>query len=157
VLLLVIALSIGYFGVTGGVWSLSTGFADRLYGPPDSAIGDNNDLGFVFTMGLPLFVLLRRQFANPWIRRVLLVTFALSIVAVFGTYPRGALIVLCVSLPLTLALTWTKDVPVWLAAVAACLAVYITPRQWVERMQTITPTVYRDDSSGSKRMKSWYV
>jgi probable O-glycosylation ligase (exosortase A-associated) len=157
VLLLVIALSIGYFGVTGGVWSLYTGFADRLYGPPGSALGDNNDLGFAFTMVLPLFALLRRQFANPWLRRVLLATFALSIVAVFGTYSRGALIGLCVSLPLTLALTRTKDVPVLLAAVAACLAVYITPLQWVERMQTITPTVYRDDSSGSRRMKSWYV
>jgi probable O-glycosylation ligase (exosortase A-associated) len=157
VLLLVIALSIGYFGVTGGVWSLYTGFADRLYGPPASALGDNNDLGFALTLILPILVLLRRQFANAWIRRVLLATFALSIVAVFGTYSRGGLICLCVALPLILALTWRRDVPVILAAVAACLVVYITPRQWVERMQTITPTAYRDDSSGSKRMKSWYV
>src|SRR5579862_7263149 len=156
-LLLVAAASIGYFGVTGAIWSLYTGFADRLYGPPNSALGDNNDLGFAFTMILPIFVLLRRQAANPWVRHGLLVMFALSIVGVFATYSRGALIGLCISLPLTLALTRTKDIPVWLAAVAACLVVYITPRQWVERMQTITPTVYRDDSSGSKRMKSWYV
>jgi len=117
VLLLVIALSIGYFGVTGGVWSLYTGFADRLYGPPASALGDNNDLGFALTLILPILVLLRRQFANAWIRRVLLATFALSIVAVFGTYSRGGLICLCVALPLILALTWRRDVPVILAAV----------------------------------------
>jgi probable O-glycosylation ligase (exosortase A-associated) len=157
VLLLVIAISIGFFGITGGPWSLYTGFAERLYGPPKSAIGDNNALGFALTMVLPIFVLLRRQVANPWVRHALLVTFGLSIVAVFATYSRGALIGLCIVLPITLVLTWTKDVPVLLAAVAACLVVYITPRQWVERMQTITPTVYRDDSSGSKRMTSWYV
>jgi probable O-glycosylation ligase (exosortase A-associated) len=157
ILLLVIAVSIGYFGVTGGLWSLYTGFAERLYGPPRSAIADNNDLGFVFTIVLPIFVLLRRHATNPWIRGALLAMFGLSIVAVFATWSRGALIGLCISLPLTLALTRTKDVPVLVAAVAACLVVYFTPRQWVERMQTITPTVYRDDSSGSKRVTSWYV
>jgi probable O-glycosylation ligase (exosortase A-associated) len=157
VLLLVIAISIGYFGVTGGLWGLYTGFAERLYGPAKSAIGDNNALGFGLTIVLPVFVLVRRQAGNPWIRGVLLVMFGLSIVAVFATYSRGAVIGLGVSLPLTLALTRTKDVPVLVAAVAACLVVYITPRQWVERMQTITPTAYRDDSSGSKRIKSWYV
>jgi putative inorganic carbon (hco3(-)) transporter len=157
VLLVVIAFSIGYFAVTGGLWSLYTGFQERLYGPAKSAIADNNDLGFALTMVLPIFVLLRRQVANPWIRHALLAMFGLSIVAVFATYSRGALIGLCIVLPLTLVLTRTKDVPVLLAAVAACLVIYITPRQWVERMQTITPTVYRDDSSGSKRITSWYV
>jgi probable O-glycosylation ligase (exosortase A-associated) len=128
-----------------------------LYGPPESAIGDNNALGFALTMVVPLFVLLRGQVANIWLRRALLATFAFSIVAIFATYSRGALIGLCIALPLTLVLTWKKDVPVVVAAVAACLVIYMTPRQWVERMQTITPTVYKDDSSGSKRMKSWYV
>jgi probable O-glycosylation ligase (exosortase A-associated) len=157
ILLLVIAISIGYFGVTGALWGLSTGFAERLYGPPNSAIGDNNALGFGFTMVLPILALLRRQAADSPMRHVLLATFGLSIVALFATWSRGALVGLCVSLPLTLALTRAKDVPLLLAAVAACLVVYVTPRQWVERMQTITPTVYRDDGSGSKRMKSWYV
>jgi probable O-glycosylation ligase (exosortase A-associated) len=156
-LLLVIAFSIGIYAVAGGLWNLYSGFAERLYGPPESAIGDNNALGFALTMVVPLFVLLRGQVANIWLRRALLATFAFSIVAIFATYSRGALIGLCIALPLTLVLTWKKDVPVVVAAVAACLVIYMTPRQWVERMQTITPTVYKDDSSGSKRMKSWYV
>ena len=156
-LLLVIALSVGYYGVTGALWSLYTGFAERLYGPAKSALGDNNALGFTLTMVLPIMVLVRRQATNPWIRGGLLAVFALSIVALFATYSRGAFIGLCLSMPLTLALTWRKDVPVLVATAAACLVIYAAPRQWVERMQTITPTAYRDDSSGSKRMKSWYV
>jgi probable O-glycosylation ligase (exosortase A-associated) len=155
-LLIVIACSIGYFALTGGVWAISTGFRERLYGTR-GAISDNNALGFALTIVLPLFVLLRRQIAHAWMRHLLLVLFALSIVAVFATYSRGAFIGLCIALPLTLAVTRTKDVAVLIAAVVACLAIYITPRQWVERMQTITPTAYRDTSSGSKRMNSWYV
>jgi probable O-glycosylation ligase (exosortase A-associated) len=157
VLLLVIALSVGYYGVTGALWSVYTGFAERLYGPPMSALGDNNALGFTLTMVLPIMVLVRRQASHPWIRGGLLAVFGLSIVALFATYSRGALIGLCLSMPLTLALSWRKDVPVLVATAAACLVIYAAPRQWVERMQTITPTAYRTDSSGSKRMKSWYV
>jgi probable O-glycosylation ligase (exosortase A-associated) len=157
VLLLVIAISIGFYGVTGGLWGLYTGFADRLYGPAKSALGDNNALGFTLTIVLPIVALVRRQAANVWVRRGLLAVFALSIVAVFATYSRGAMIGLCLSLPLTLVLTWRKDMAVWVATVAACVAIYAAPRQWVERMQTITPTAYKDTSSGSKRMKSWYV
>jgi probable O-glycosylation ligase (exosortase A-associated) len=156
-LLLVMALSIGVYGVSGGLWSLYTGFQDLLYGPASSSIDDNTALGYAFTIIGPILVLLRRQFDNVWIRRVLLLTFGFSIVGVFATYGRGALTGLCIVLPLTLVLSWRSDVPVLLAAVAACLVIYVTPRQWVERMQTITPTAYRDDGSGSKRMKSWYV
>jgi len=157
ILLLVIGFSFGYLAVTGGLWSLYSGFEERLYGPWSSAIGDNNALGYALTIVVPIFALLRRQVANKWIRGALLACFGLSIVAVFATYSRASLIGLCVSLPLTLALTRRKDVPLLLATAAACLAIYATPRQWKERMQTITPTVYRDDGSGSKRMKSWYV
>lgn len=157
ILLLVIALSIGFFGVTGGLWNLYTGFAERLYGPARSALGDNNALGFTFTIVLPIVALVRRQSSSRWVRGVLLAVFALSIVALFATYSRASLIVLCLTLPLTLALTWRKDFALWAATAAACFAIYAAPRQWVERMQTITPTAYRDTSSGSQRMKSWYI
>jgi hypothetical protein len=133
------------------------GLAERLLRSAESALGDNNALGFTLTIVLPIMVLVRRQATNPWIRGGLIAVFALSIVALFATYSRGAFIGLCLSMPLTLALSWRKDVPVLVATAAACLVIYAAPRQWVERMQTITPTAYRDDGSGSKRMKSWYV
>jgi putative inorganic carbon (HCO3(-)) transporter len=156
-LLLVIALSIGLLGSGGALWSLYTGFANRLYGPPQSFLGDNNAFGYTLTMALPIIALARHQAESLWLRRLLLVMFGLSIIAVFATYSRGALIGLCLSLPLVLALMWRRDAALLLATAAACLAIYSAPRQWVERMQTITPTAYRDTSSGSKRMKSWYV
>ncbi|MDX2165625.1 MAG: putative O-glycosylation ligase, exosortase A system-associated [Deltaproteobacteria bacterium] len=156
-LVLVIALSVGLLGAGGALWGLSTGFAERLYGPPRSFLGDNNAFGYTLTIVLPIIALARRQAERRWLRRVLLAVFALSIVAVFATWSRGALIGLCLSLPLLLAWSWRRDPAILLATAAACLAIYATPRPWVERMQTITPTAYRDTSSGSKRMASWYV
>lgn len=156
-LLLVIALAIGLLGAGGALWSLSTGFAHRLYGPPQSFLGDNNAFGYTLTIALPIIALARQQAEGVWLRRALLLIFGLSIIAVFATWSRGALIGLCLSLPLLLVVSWRRDPALLLATAVACLTIYTAPRQWVERMQTITPTAYRDTSSGSKRMKSWYV
>jgi len=156
-LVLVTSLSFGCIGIYGGVWGITTGFQEQLFGPPGAVITDNNALGFAFTMVLPLLAYIRQEEQNPVIRSVLLLAFGLSIVALFATYSRGAFIGLCVLLPLIALQVRTKDLALLGTALAACLVIYFTPRQWVERMQTITPHAYRTESSGVQRMKAWYV
>ena len=156
-LLLVLSLSIGILGVRGGVWGFGTALQQRLFGPPGSSIGDNNALGFVFTIVLPLLAYLRQQERSRVLRGLLLMAFGLSIVALFTTYSRGAFVGLCLVLPLIGLQIRTKDKALLVVGAAACLVIYLAPRQWAERMQTITPTAYRADSSGAQRMKAWYV
>jgi putative inorganic carbon (hco3(-)) transporter len=156
-LLLVIALSIGLHGITGGLWGIATGFREMLFGPPGSSITDNNALGFAFTIVLPLLAGLRQRDARAPLRGLLLLAFGLTIVALFATYSRGSLVGFCLVLPLIALQVRAKDLALLGTAVAACLVIYLAPRHWVERMRTITPTAYRTESSGIKRMHSWYV
>src|SRR5262249_35672466 len=156
-LLLVIALSIGFYGLTGGLRGLLTRWPDLLWGPPDSAIGDNNALAFALTMVLPFFVFLRYEEPRPWLRHTLLAMFGLSVVAVYATYSRGGLIGLCVVLVVLTLKRRTQDLAFLAVTVAAVAAVGLAPPRWFERMRTITPWAYRDDASGHKRMMSWYV
>lgn len=155
--LLVIALSLGYHGISGGLWGLEHRLQDRLFGPPESVLSDNNALGFAFTMALPLLAFLRLDQEVAWIRHLLLAAFTLTIIALFATYSRGAVIGFAIVLPLIAGLIRLRDKPLLIMGFAACLVVYFAPQQWVERMQTIRPTAYKVDSSGSQRMKSWYV
>lgn len=155
--LLVLAMSVGFFGITGAIWGAQTGFETYLFGPPESQLSDNNALGFAFTMTIPLLAFLRLDERVSWIRHLLLATFGMTIVALFATYSRGAVVGFAIVLPLTALLIRTKDKPLLAVGLVACLVVYAAPQQWVERMQSITPTAYREDSSGSQRMKSWYV
>jgi probable O-glycosylation ligase (exosortase A-associated) len=155
--LLVIALSFGFLGVTGGLFGLRTLFAQRLFGPPESIVSDNNALGFTFTMILPLLAFLHLDEARGWLRHALLGCFALTIMALFATYSRGSFVGFAIVLPAILALVRLKDVSLLVAGAAACAVVYLAPAQWFERMETIRPSAYRKDSSGSERMNSWYV
>lgn len=155
--LLVLALSIGFYGVTGSLWAAQTGLRERLFGPPESQLADNNALGFAFTLTLPLLGLLRLDERARWLRHVLLAAFGMTIIALFATYSRGAVVGFAIVLPLVAVAAWKRDKALIAVGLAACLVVYFAPSQWVERMQTITPSAYRDDGSGSERMNSWYV
>lgn len=155
--LLVLALSFGFLGVTGGLFGLRTLFTTRLFGPPESIVSDNNALGFAFTMILPLLAFLHVDETRPWLRHLLLACFALTIMALFATYSRGAFLGFAIVLLSVVVLIRSKDKALLVAAALSCAVVYLAPSQWFERMQTITPTVYKTDSSGSERMHSWYV
>jgi len=156
-LLLVMSLSLGTLGIIGGVWGFETGLQERLFGPTGSWIGDNNALGFAFAMTLPLLAYVRRQERRRALRVLLLLTFGLTIIALFATYSRAAFISLCLVLPLMALHIRTSDKALFAVGLGACVLIHVAPQQWTERMHTITPSVYRVDGSGIQRMKAWYV
>jgi putative inorganic carbon (hco3(-)) transporter len=78
-LLWVMTLSIGFFGLKGGVFSLLHGGDFLVWGPPETAIADNNDLGAGLTVALPLMNYVRMNSGNRQVRAGLLVVMAASI------------------------------------------------------------------------------
>jgi len=151
--LLVIALSVGFFGVKGGLFSLRSGGVDRIYGPPGSFLEDNNDLALATVMVLPLLFYLARDEAKAWARHALRATGLLSIVSVIFTYSRGGF----VGLAAVTAAALVKSRKKFLAAILVVLVVVVgfvlVPEQWVERMQTIGDTA---DESALGRINAWY-
>src|SRR6185312_6914827 len=87
----VIILSLGYIGVKGGGFVILTGGRHHVYGPENSMIADNNDLGLALVMILPFMNYLRVTTQARWIRLCLAGAMGLTIIAVIGTYSRGAL------------------------------------------------------------------
>ena len=54
-----VVVSLGYYAVKGGGFTLLTAGQNRVFGPPDSQINDNNTLGLALLMVLPLVNYLR--------------------------------------------------------------------------------------------------
>jgi putative inorganic carbon (HCO3(-)) transporter len=153
--LLVIALSIGFFGLKGGIWSLLRGGAGRVVMPDDTMFGGTNGAAIALNMVLPMLLYLAREEENPWLRRLLWVTFVFSIPAVLFTYSRGGLIGLCAVL-LVLAAKSGKFVRASVALAAAYVFVMnFAPPQWFERMDTIR--TYEEDGSAQARLDAWYI
>jgi probable O-glycosylation ligase (exosortase A-associated) len=150
----VIALSIGYYGIRGGMFSIVTGGNYRVFGPDESFISDNNALALAEIMILPLLEYLRLTVGNRWVRLGLLGAMGLTMISVLGSYSRGALVGL---LP-TLFVLWlrTKYRAVTAIATGAVLvaALSFMPASWYERMHTIE--TYQKDSSAMGRIAAWH-
>ena len=50
------AAGVALVALKGGWWALITGFSDRVYGPPTSQIGGNNEFAVALAMTIPLLV-----------------------------------------------------------------------------------------------------
>lgn len=154
-LLLVISLSLAYYGVKGGVFSLLGGGQSMVFGPDRSFIGDNTSLGLALNMVLPLLFYLGRAETDRRMKLLMRVAFALSAIAVLFTYSRGAYLGLAVVAGLIyLSLGLRLKIAIAIAAlIAAPVVLSILPDQLIQRVDTLK--TYEEDGSAQKRLTAW--
>jgi probable O-glycosylation ligase (exosortase A-associated) len=150
----VIVVSVGYFGVKGGIFTILGGGSGRVYGPPgESFLSDNNAIAVALIMIIPLMYYLRGQSKSIWIRYGLLGSMALSAMAVLGTYSRGGLL----AVGAMLAFLWVKSQRKILFALLVIplipIGVAVMPQGWFDRMNTIS--TYEEDTSAMGRINAW--
>lgn len=154
-LIWVIVLSIGFFGVKGGIFSIMTGAQNQVLGPRDSFISGNTEIGLALNMVIPLIMFLQREETRFWRRRMLMAAAVLSIIASLCTYSRGALIGLAIVVPLVFLKSRARLVLLPLLAIGIVVLPSVMPTRWLERMGTIE--TYDQDVSANQRLNSWYV
>ena len=154
-LLYVIAISIGFYGMKGGIWALGTGGVNQVLGPPDSFISGNTEIGLAINMVLPILLLLSRFETRRWMKIGLQAAFFFGIFGSIFTYSRGALLGLILVLTLIFVKSRAKFIVIPLAIVVALFGKSLVPEQWLNRMGTIQ--TYEKDSSANMRLNSWWV
>jgi probable O-glycosylation ligase (exosortase A-associated) len=154
-LVLVIAISLSYFGIKGGLFTLLTGGGSHVLGPVDSGLADNNYLALAFCLTLPLLNYVRLQSLARITRITAAAAMVLVSIAVLGTYSRGGLIGLVI---IGGYLLWTakRRIPIAiLVLVAGLAALQFMPQQWLERMETLDAA--QQDTSFQDRLEAWGV
>ena len=150
----VIVFSVGIFGIKGGIFTILTGGTHRVWGPPGNGfMTDNNAISVALIMVIPLMLYLRSVSSSKWVKRGLVVSTALSMMAVLGSQSRGAF----VAVMAMAAFLWFKSNKKVLSAVVAValvpLAIGFMPDTWTARMKTIQ--TYEEDTSATGRLNSW--
>jgi probable O-glycosylation ligase (exosortase A-associated) len=84
--------SIGFYGFKGGFFSIATGGEYLVWGPPESFIEGNNEIGLALIMTIPLMRFLQLQHASRWIKHGLTLLMILSAISAISTHSRGALL-----------------------------------------------------------------
>lgn len=154
-LILIIAISISYFGIKGGAFTLLTGGDFHVFGPPDSELADNNNLALALCMTLPLLNYIRLQSCSRVSRVSATIAMMFDAVAVLGTYSRGGLVGLGI---MGTYLIWKSKHRILvgaLAGVAIVIASQYMPGVWVSRMHTIGQA--DEDASFKQRLDAWKV
>lgn len=156
-LIWVIVLSLGYFGVKGGIFTITTGGGFRVWGPPGTFIEDNNTLALALAMTIPLINYLRLQATNYWVRLGLLGEMVLISISILGSQSRAALISI-VSVAMFL---WLKSKNKLTTLVAILIILppifFIMPQSWYDRMSTMRQTDEEGmyESSAQSRIDTW--
>ena len=150
-----VVISLAFYGVKGGLFTIATGGNHRVWGPEGTFIEGNNELALALIMCIPLIQILRFEAQNVWLKRGLLTTMLLCAVAGLGSHSRGALVALAA---MALVLWWrgkSKVLAGVFIVVMGILMIGFLPEAWFARMNTIGE--YKEDGSAMGRINAWWM
>jgi putative inorganic carbon (HCO3(-)) transporter len=154
-LMWVLVVSLGYYGIKGGLFTLRTGGGQRVWGPGDSFIGDNNAIALALIMVIPLIVYVQQNTDNKWVRRALMAAMLLCALAALGSYSRGAFLAIAAMCGFLWLKSRQKLAVGGVMVLAAPLLLLFMPEQWGSRMDSIND--YAADSSAMGRLNAWQM
>ncbi|OYY94873.1 MAG: putative O-glycosylation ligase, exosortase A system-associated [Hydrogenophilales bacterium 28-61-23] len=150
-----IALSLGFFGIKGGIFTIAKGGVYNVMGPEGSFIGGNNEMALALVMTVPLIAYLRIQETRHWMKVGLTGAMLLTTIAAVGSQSRGALVGL---LAMGFFL-WIKSRNKLMTALLIIITVgsigAIMPQAWYDRMATTQE--YAQDDSALGRINAWHT
>lgn len=151
-LIAVISLSVAFYGVKGGLFTIARGGSGMVLGPPGSFIEGTNHLALAFVMVIPLLYYLITQTTKFWQRSILIISISLTVLATLGTYSRGAFLASVVMATFLGLMGKRKGVTLLVMGTLMACAIAFLPDQWSAKMSTIS--TYEDHSAQS-RIYTW--
>ena len=151
-----LAISIGVFGIKGGLFTLLHGGAFRVWGPPGSFIEGNNELALAAVITIPLMRFLQLQARSTVLKLGLAAAMLLCAASALGSQSRGALLAIVAMASALLFLGGGRRL--WLGVallVVGAALVEFMPYAWDLRMATIAE--YQQDASAMGRINAWWM
>ncbi|ANM31197.1 hypothetical protein ABI59_18900 [Acidobacteria bacterium Mor1] len=156
-LLLIMALSIAFYGVKGGIFSILTGGNHLIWGPPKSIIAGNNELALAELMIFPIlfYMGIKESRRNKWAAYGIFAATFLTIVAVVFSYSRGAFLSLIAMAGMFVWRSNRRFTFIIIALIAGLVLFQFIPDKWFDRMNTIE-TAAEEDKSAMGRINAWW-
>ncbi|MGZ3236227.1 MAG: putative O-glycosylation ligase, exosortase A system-associated [Burkholderiaceae bacterium] len=149
----VIGLSLGFWGLKGGIFTLTSGGSNNVYGPEGSYIEDNNALALALVTALPIIWYTQLSVKYKILRYGLIALAVICVVSAVGSYSRGALL----GGGAMLFFLWLKSrqkIRTGLILLLIVPLIYtVMPDKWFDRMNTIDD--YQQDASAQGRINAW--
>ena len=154
VMLWVIALSFGFYGVKSGIWGIVTLGAPILTGP-GGMIADNNDFALAMAMAVPMLFYLGLTERRPELRRAFFACLPLSIITVGCTHSRGGFLALSCGVAVMVWRSRNRFLGIGLGIVLMVAGLLLAPESYTERLKTIKD--YETEGSAAGRIRAWGI
>jgi putative inorganic carbon (hco3(-)) transporter len=151
----VIALSLGFYGVKGGIFTIVNGGVYRVQGPSGTFIGGNNEMALALVMTIPLIRYLHLQETRHWIKTGLASAMVLTGVAAIGSQSRGGLVAIAAMGLFLWFKSRNKIVTGFYMVIAVVIMASVMPQEWYDRMNSMKD--YQTDDSAQGRINAWHT
>lgn len=152
-LIAIIAASLSFYGIKGGIFSILLGGNYKVYGPPETFIADNNTLALALVMIIPFLRYLQMATDRMWLKLVLGVVMLLDIFSVIASYSRGAFLAISAMLLLMFLKSQRKFATLLFFLLMTPVVLSVIPDEWYARMDTLG--AYQQDRSAQGRLNAW--
>lgn len=151
----VVVLSLGYYGIKGGIFTLASGGHFHVFGPPATMIADNNSLAGALLMILPIMNYLRTNTDVRIIRVGIVAAMIFVVIGIIGSYSRGAYIGFAALACAYWLRSKNKIVFPVIALLVMLPLLHFMPDSFFTRASSIED--YNSDISVMSRFDSWWV
>jgi probable O-glycosylation ligase (exosortase A-associated) len=154
-LIWVICISLGFYGIKGGIFTILKGGVHRVQGPEGTFFGGNNEMALVLAMTIPLLRYLQLYEKRHWLRLGLGAAMMLSAVAAIGSQSRGGMVGLAAMGLFLWIKSRNKFMTALMIGTSVLVIVSVMPQSWYDRMNSIK--TYEQDQSSLGRINAWWT
>jgi probable O-glycosylation ligase (exosortase A-associated) len=152
-LIWVIVISLGFYGIKGGIFALLTGGEYRVWGPEGTFIEDNNTLALALIMVLPLMRYIQLETSHRYIKVGMGLGMLITTFSVLASQSRGALIALIMMVIFMMLKSQKRKILTLVIIIMVPIILVFMPQSWYDRMATLE--TYEQDSSAVGRLIAW--
>jgi len=154
-LIWVIALSFGFFGLKAGLVGIATLGQLQILQGPGGMLMDNNDFALGLAMGIPMMWHIAASEKRTSLRRLFYLLVPLTGITIMMTHSRGGFLAVGTA---ALFLAWrgrNRFAAYSTLGVVVLAGVMLAPKSYAERILSIGQ--YEEDASSRARLKAWGI
>ncbi|MEW6072325.1 MAG: putative O-glycosylation ligase, exosortase A system-associated [Planctomycetota bacterium] len=155
VMVWLIALSLGFYGVKFGIWGIKSGGTSIILQGPGGMLADNNDMALALAMATPMLFILGWTERLPLLRRAFFVILPLTVMSVGLTQSRGGFLAVSMGIGVLVWRSRNRLMGLGVGVLVAVLAFALMPASYKERLATIGE--YETEGSARGRIRAWGI
>lgn len=155
VLVWIIALSFGFYGIKSGTWGILTLGQTQILQGPGGMLADNNDFSLALSMAVPMLFFLGWTERRPEIRKAFFFCLPMTLFTILLTRSRGGFLSVGSAVGLLIWRSKNRMAGIMVAMIALIAGMIVMPEEYRERLLTMTrPT---EESSAASRIRAWGI